>query len=432
MSLEKRVEALEAAARPDEGWSLSDFRADVSEVIGDKRDLIKALERIGSVSEQKVLLDQVIKAQSQEVDRLIQDAQRRDEASRAFTSIMDWWDQNYRIIVDAKESLALNKQIVDAANNATTSIDASARSARQASENFERATAQKMRDFGNTFEAAKRDLANTATTASRNLADSEKKVAAAVEAAKKAATEAAAAEIRKTDGNLAEMKRIQDRVNAAVNAAAQTLTNEVKKVFVNPPEGYKTLGDVKARVEEAKKAASDARAVADAAMPKNMVSAAVTDNTAAQRYAGGRLRVGDASEPDDAVNKRQMEMIINGFNAKDADLERKIQEAKQGQQQVRQDQTINGVRFMRRGDLVFVTTVSNSVKTSDLEGINTPQWARPMADVHVHAAWVWEAYGGGRVASGGWVNIGTGGRITGSVSEYTYRGIEFSAAYIAA
>lgn len=68
MSLEKRVEALEAAARPDEGWSLSDFRADVSEVIGDKRDLIKALERIGSISEQKVLLDQVIKAQSQEVD----------------------------------------------------------------------------------------------------------------------------------------------------------------------------------------------------------------------------------------------------------------------------------------------------------------------------------------------------------------------------
>jgi len=258
MSLEKRVEALEAAARPDEGWSLSDFRADVSEVIGDKRDLIRALERIGSISEQKVLLDQVIKAQSQEVDRLIQDAQRRDEASRAFTSIMDWWDQNYRIIVDAKESLALNKQIVDAANNATTSIDASARSARQASENFERATAQKMRDFGNTFEAAKRDLANTATTASRNLADSEKKVAAAVEAAKKAATEAAAAEIRKTDGNLAEMKRIQDRVNAAVNAAAQTLTNEVKKVFVNPPEGYKTLGDVKARVEEAKKAARKA------------------------------------------------------------------------------------------------------------------------------------------------------------------------------
>ena len=432
MSLEKRVEALEAAARPDEGWSLSDFRADVSEVIGDKRDLIKALERIGSISEQKVLLDQVIKAQSQEVDRLIQDAQRRDEASRAFTSIMDWWDQNYRIIVDAKESLALNKQIVDAANNATNSIDASARSARQASENFERATAQKVREINNTIDAAKRDLANTATSAARNLADAEKRIAATTEAAKKAAVDAAAAEIRKTDGNLAEMKRIQDRVNAAVNAAAQTLTNEVKKVFVNPPEGYKTLGDVKARVEEAKKAASDARAVADAAMPKNMVSAAVTDNTAAQRYAGGRLRVGDASEPDDAVNKRQMEMIINGFNAKDADLERKIQEAKQGQQQVRQDQTISGVRFMRRGDIVFVTTVGNSIKVSDLEGIGVPQWARPMADVHISPAWVWESYGGSRTSSGGWVNIVTGGRITGSVSEYTYRGIEFSATYIAA
>lgn len=431
MSLEKRIEALEAAARPDEGWSLSDFRADVSEVIGDKRDLIKALERIGSVSEQKVLLDQVIKAQSQEVDRLIQDAQRRDEASRAFTSIMDWWDQNYRIIVDAKESLALNKQIVDAANNATNSIDASARSARQASENFERATAQKMRDISNTIDAAKRDLANTATTASRNLVDSEKKVAAAVEAAKKAATDAAAAEIRKTDGNLAEMKRIQDRVNAAVNAAAQTLTNEVKKVFVNPPEGYKTLGDVKTRVEEAKKAASDARAVADAAVPNRLLSEAAQENTVAKRYAGGRIHVGDAVEPEDAVNKKQIELIINGFNAKDAELARKIEEAKQGQQ-VRQDQTINGVRFMRRGDMVFVTTVSNSIKTSDLEGINTPQWARPIADVHVHAAWIWEAYGGARVSSGGWVNIGSGGRITGSVSEYTYRGIEFSAAYIAA
>lgn len=102
---------LEARVRPDEGWSLTDFTAEVSGVIGDKRDLIDIVTQYDSIEDYLDLI--------QDQRELLQDALDKiesiDVSADWFATIMEWWDQNYRIIMDAQESLQYKREADEAA-----------------------------------------------------------------------------------------------------------------------------------------------------------------------------------------------------------------------------------------------------------------------------------------------------------------------------
>lgn len=96
---------------PEDGWSLSDFEADVSEVIGDKRDLIDIVTQYDDIER----YGEVIAEQQGYLDSLADELRLIDQHSEWFAEIMEWWDQNYKIINDAQTSLDYKREADEAA-----------------------------------------------------------------------------------------------------------------------------------------------------------------------------------------------------------------------------------------------------------------------------------------------------------------------------
>ncbi|MDD2325906.1 MAG: hypothetical protein PHW63_07910, partial [Alphaproteobacteria bacterium] len=118
--------AINTAAKPLAGWKLSDFEAGVSEVISDKRDLIDIvtawddLVNIRTNFETEVARYETLYSDSKVLGNQYQ------EYANTFSQIMEWWDQNVRLIEDIE---AFMIEV-----NADTSAAASSASAAATSE----------------------------------------------------------------------------------------------------------------------------------------------------------------------------------------------------------------------------------------------------------------------------------------------------------
>ena len=166
--------SINTAAKPLAGWKLSDFEAGVSEVISDKRDLIDIvtawddLVNIRNNFETEVARYETLYSDSKVLGNQYQ------EYANTFSQIMEWWDQNVRLIEDIE---AFVTEV-----NADASAAASSASAAKTSET----------NAGTSASAASSSASSAATSASA-AASSASGVAASEEDAEAAAAAAIAA-----------------------------------------------------------------------------------------------------------------------------------------------------------------------------------------------------------------------------------------------
>lgn len=112
---------IDDALRPADGWRLSDFSADVSEVISDKRDLIDIVTRYDDINALKDSVDLILADFAEAIaDSKALENQYQDHAE-VFTHTMEWWNQNRKIIEDAAEVMAATLQASDSADAAEAS-----------------------------------------------------------------------------------------------------------------------------------------------------------------------------------------------------------------------------------------------------------------------------------------------------------------------
>ena len=103
MSIESRLAALEAKQKPEDGWSLSDFRADVSEVISDKRDLLGIMQTYQGITDLRDELASIKSSQKTESDKLSEAIVKLDQYARTFAETIEFWNQNRPIIIQASQ-----------------------------------------------------------------------------------------------------------------------------------------------------------------------------------------------------------------------------------------------------------------------------------------------------------------------------------------
>ena len=112
---------IDDALRPADGWRLSDFSADVSEVISDKRDLIDIVTRYDDINALRDSVDIILADFAEAIaDSKALENQYQDHAE-VFTHTMEWWNQNRKIIEDAAEAMAAIIQASDYADAAEAS-----------------------------------------------------------------------------------------------------------------------------------------------------------------------------------------------------------------------------------------------------------------------------------------------------------------------
>lgn len=112
---------IDDALRPADGWRLSDFSADVSEVISDKRDLIDIVTRYDDINDLKDSVDLILADFAEAIaDSKALENQYQDHAE-VFTHTMEWWNQNRKIIEDAAEAMAATIRASDYADAAEAS-----------------------------------------------------------------------------------------------------------------------------------------------------------------------------------------------------------------------------------------------------------------------------------------------------------------------
>lgn len=95
---------LHTLSKPREGWRLSDFAADVSEAISDRRDLIDIVGNWSDINQIKATFEaEVTRYEKLYADSKILGDKYQDHAE-IFAQIMEWWAQNYKLIENAQSS----------------------------------------------------------------------------------------------------------------------------------------------------------------------------------------------------------------------------------------------------------------------------------------------------------------------------------------
>ena len=117
---------LDTAAKPTQGWKLSDFHAEVSEVISDERDLIDIIRNWDDINQIKANFEtEIAKYEKLYTDSKVLGDQYRDHAE-VFAQVMEWWAQNVRLIEEAE---AIFDQVKAGETSASASAAAASASA---------------------------------------------------------------------------------------------------------------------------------------------------------------------------------------------------------------------------------------------------------------------------------------------------------------
>ena len=168
MSIESRLAALEAKQKPEDGWSLSDFRADVSEVISDKRDLLGIMQTYQGITDLRDELASIKNSQKTESDKLSEAIVKLDQYAHTFAETIEFWNQNRPIIVQASqykpEFDKLNNQLVEYDKQVKAFLNTLA--AKNTDLQTARDTlAQARTEIGNQKTTAQNEITTTKTTA---------------------------------------------------------------------------------------------------------------------------------------------------------------------------------------------------------------------------------------------------------------------------
>ena len=201
---------IDDALRPKDGWRLSDFSADVSEVISDKRDLIDIVTRYDDINALKDSVDLILADYAEVIADFKAIGKQYEDHAEVFSHTMEWWNQNRKIIEDAAQAMAAALQASDYA-------DAAEASAQRAGSHVEGVT--QARDDAVT---AKNEAQATATQVATQVDAAATHAGNAQTSAQDAATSATNAKTSETNAKTSETnaKTSETNAEAAADSAA--------------------------------------------------------------------------------------------------------------------------------------------------------------------------------------------------------------------
>ena len=284
------VNTLDSKALPADGWALTDLEASVSEIIGDKRDLIDIVTKWDSAANSFAQWENLTAQQKAAIDDLKAQVESLAGSADEFETILLWWDANYQTIFDVKahtevihgdmESIHASEQAVtqmkadvttmrgDVASdlqttknnkNAAVSAKTAAETAQAAAETAE-AGAEAFKDEATTqatnaatSAGTADDRANAAKTymdtslANRDAAIEAK--GAAIEARTGAETAATNADAS-ADASEASAIRAEEAALLADGTATQAVTARVDELLAGAPEAYDTLAEIATKLAD--------------------------------------------------------------------------------------------------------------------------------------------------------------------------------------
>lgn len=219
--LEEVASTIQNRVRPEEGWTLSDFASSVSEVISDKRDLIDIVTQYDNIDVLTGETEAEVARLKSEIQDSIDLLSSIELKSAEFSEVMEWWDQNYKVIFDAQEAMEIFGEISSALEGHQNILDQIA----AATEVAENAVAEiKL------AEEATNAAAESAKTSETNAADaavraetSETEAGQSAIAAASSASAAQASEVAAGDSATAA-KASEEEAATSATAAATSAT----------------------------------------------------------------------------------------------------------------------------------------------------------------------------------------------------------------
>ena len=278
------VNTLDSKALPADGWALTDLEASVSEIIGDKRDLIDIVTKWDSAANSFAQWENLTAQQKAAIDDLKAQVESLAGSADEFEDILLWWDANYQTIFDVKahtevihgdmESIHASEQAVTQMKADVTTMREEVASDLQTTKNNKNAAvsaktaAEEAQVAAETAEAGAEASKDEATTQATNAATSagtaddranaaktymdtswDNRVAAieAKNAAIEARTGAETAETNadaSADASEASAIRAEEAALLADGTATAAVTARVDELLAGAPEAYDTLTEI--------------------------------------------------------------------------------------------------------------------------------------------------------------------------------------------
>lgn len=360
------VNTLDSKALPADGWALTDLEASVSEIIGDKRDLIDIVTKWDSAANSFAQWENLTAQQKAAIDDLKAQVESLAGSADEFEDILLWWDANYQTIFDVKahtevihgdmESIHASEQAVTQMKADVTTMREEVSSDLQTTKNNKNAAvsaktaAEEAQVAAETAEAGAEGAKAEATTqatnaaASAGTADDRANAAktymdtswanrvAAIEAKDDAIEARTGAETAATnadasaDASEASAIRAEEAALLADGTATAAVTARVDELLAGAPAAYDTLAEIATKLADqdgvdaalvqqiAGKVSSNGTgnkvygtnaSGADIVYPLGGSTAAA--NSIAYRTTGGALKVGEPTVEDHATTKKYVD-----------------------------------------------------------------------------------------------------------------------------
>ena len=213
-SLISRVAALEAERKPADGWSKTDFTAEVSEAISSQQQASKLLEDVRKAAEKVTGFDAIYRKKDEEIRRLESVVQEMRRIDLGALEVMEWWDANQQPINDLRQNREVKRNIEELTLRAEAAVQEAGRKATQAKEE------------------ALREI-NRVTHGSSGLVTQITKITERAESAAANSAKQAADQVKQqladASQQIAEMQRLKQQTQSIVNTAGEQYLNTVRQ-----------------------------------------------------------------------------------------------------------------------------------------------------------------------------------------------------------
>lgn len=290
--LEEVASTIQDRVRPEEGWTLSDFASSVSEVISDKRDLIDIVTKYDSIEVLTGEMEAEIARLKSEIQDSIDLLSSIESKSAEFAEVMEWWDQNYKVIFDAQEAMEIfgeisdalegHQDILDQITAATTVAEDVVTEVRAAEDSAKAAEAAAKTSETNAADAASAAQASeTAAGESATAAGASATAAADDAAAAAGARDAAVSAADSAQGSATAAAADAGRAESAAAGVDQVVSDAASVLAGEIRDDVAAAQDAKSGAVAAKQGAEDARDQAGVYAQDANGSASTASNVAA-------------------------------------------------------------------------------------------------------------------------------------------------------
>lgn len=270
-NLVSRVAALEAGSKPEEGWSKTDLRADVSEAISNHEESLRVLEEVRKAAGKATGFQQIYEKKDEQIRRLETVISEFRSAQNGATEIMEWWDANYRPLDELRRNEQAKIDVQKLTERAEAAVQEAGRKATEAKEEALREITRITRDSSGLiaqFEAITQRAESAANSAARDaaqgvkdsLANASQQVSAMERLKREAQTIVSTASetyldfVRREVGSVEQIRRQIDEKVAEQSRDAESQREALAREIEAQKQGIETI---KKQVDASKKLVDD-------------------------------------------------------------------------------------------------------------------------------------------------------------------------------